>query len=129
MNIFDCFPSKWIKAADLVSREHEVVIDRVELEQIDDETTKPVVYFEGHRKGLLLNRTNASTIADLHSPETDEWEGQTITLYPAETEYRGSVVACVRVRTAAPQRPSRKAKAITRRKSAGRRTNGAEATF
>jgi hypothetical protein len=105
MNVFECFPSKWIKAADLAGSEHDLTIDRVELERLDEQTIKPVVFFVGHQKGLMLNRTNASTVADLYSPETEKWHGQRITIYPTVTDYRGVSVECIRVRKAAPMQP------------------------
>ena len=105
MNVFDCFPSKWIKAADLGGREHDLTIDRIEIETLDEQTAKPVVYFVGHKKGLMLNRTNAAAIADLFSPETDRWHGRTVTIFPTETDYRGVTVDCIRVRKTAPAQP------------------------
>ena len=102
MKMSEAFPSKYLKAADLGGREHDLTIDRVEIESLDEQTAKPVVFFVGHVKGLMLNRTNASTIADLYGPETQAWHSRRITLHPTETDYRGVTVACVRVRKAAP---------------------------
>jgi len=105
MNVFECFPSRWIKSADLGGNEHDLVIDRVDLERLDERTVKPVVFFVGHHKGLMLNRTNAGTIADLYSPDTDEWHGKTITIFPTTTDYRGVSVDCIRVRRTPPTQP------------------------
>lgn len=97
MNIFDAFPSKYVKAADLKGREIELTIASVAVEDVGD-GRKPIVYFDGVKKGLLLNRVNSGTIADAYSPETDNWTGRPIVLFPTTCEYRGSTVDCIRLK-------------------------------
>ncbi len=101
MNIFDCFPSKYLKAADFQGQDVTLMIVAVRMEPIGDDEEKPIVRFEEAKRGLLLNRTNARTIAELHGQDTDAWRGKRITLFPTTTEFRGSVVECIRVRPAA----------------------------
>ena len=50
------------------------------------------------------NRTNARTIAELYGPETNDWRGRHITLFPTTTDFRGASVDCIRVRPEAPVR-------------------------
>ena len=106
MNINSVFPSKYLKAADLQGRDVMVTIERVTLEDLagngDDKDVKPVVYFKGKTSGLGLNKTNANTIADLYGPETDNWIGRAITLFPTHTDFNGRQVECIRVRVQAP---------------------------
>jgi len=105
MNIHECFPSKFIAAEDLQGQELAVAIERVEMENVsgdDTEDNKPVVYFVGHKKGLVLNKTNAGVIADLYGPETTAWQGQLVTLWPTQTEFKGKTVRCVRIKLDAP---------------------------
>jgi len=98
VNINDLFPSKYVKASDLKGRDVEVTIRTVEVEKIDEDE-RPVLYFQGMDKGLVLNRTNANSIAKLHGGEVSKWAGKTITLFPTETDFKGEQVACIRVRT------------------------------
>lgn len=98
MNIDQIYPSKYLKESDLRGRDATVTIRKVEIVKIGDEH-KPVAFFEGKEKGLVLNKTLLNVIAKVtDSKDTDNWPGKRITLYPTETEYRGDVVPCIRVR-------------------------------
>jgi len=100
MNIQESFPSKYLKAADLKGRTVVVTIDRVEMEPVgQSRDMKPVIYFAGKEKGMVLNKTNANKIMQITaSPVTEEWIGHRIALYPTETSYQGDQVDCVRVK-------------------------------
>lgn len=109
MNINKSFPSAYIKASDLNGRAVTVTIRDVKVEQIGrDRDEKPVLYFEGKQKGLVLNKTNARKIATLlGSMDTDDWAGYKIAIFPSETEFSGETVECIRVKAAEPPRASR----------------------
>lgn len=100
MNINAAFPSKYIKAAEVPEEGVTVKIANVDVEDVDGKgSRKPVVYFRGGKKGLVLNVTNSKKIAQLlGTAETDEWGERAITLYRSETEYAGETVDCIRVR-------------------------------
>lgn len=112
MNILDAFPSTFLKSNDLKGKPVRVSMHSVELEEVGGEH-KPVLYFaniDGSRKdrGLVLNKTNSSIIAELHGADTEEWSGKVITLYPARVEFQGRIVDAIRVQltpgqAAAPQ--------------------------
>ncbi len=103
-NIQDAFPSNYLKAADLKGRAVVVTIDRVEFEAIGQKREmKPVLYFAGKEKGVVLNKTNANKIMQITaSPVTEEWKGQAIVIYPTETSFQGDMVDCIRVRAVPP---------------------------
>ena len=103
MNINDAFPSKYVKASDLKDQPVTVTITRVVKEQMVDGKVLPVLYFQGAVKGLVLNKTNGLSIARLHGPETKNWAGKSIQLYPAMTEYQGQAIACIRIQAAGVQ--------------------------
>lgn len=109
MKIGEAFPSSYIKVEDLKGRRVPVTIERVEVETLGqgkDQETKPVVYFKGAQKGLVLNRTNANTITDLcGTDETDEWVGHRIVLYQDKTDFQGKRVACIRIAEAPKATP------------------------
>jgi hypothetical protein len=106
-NIDSAFPSKYLKAADLNGRNVVVTIDHVNIEPVGrDKEIKPVVYFAGKDKGLVLNKTNSSKIKQLAgTAETDDWAGVKITIYPTETEYQGETVDTIRVKAAGTEQP------------------------
>ena len=101
MNINDSFPSNYIKAGDLQGQARRLVMERIESEEIGDDI-KPILYFQGAKKGLVLNKTNANLIASAYGPETDGWIGKEIELFPTQTEFRGQTVDCLRVRMYVP---------------------------
>lgn len=81
VNVNAAFPSKYIAAADLKNRRIVLTIDRVVVEVLGDHDRKPVIYFQGGGKGMVLNKINAQTIAMLHGEETDNWSGLQIELF------------------------------------------------
>lgn len=103
-NINDAFPSNYLKASDLKGRSVVVVVDRVEFEPVgQSKEMKPVLYFANKDKGIVLNKTNANKIIGLvGSPNTEDWKGHPIMLYPTETSFQGEMVDCIRVRAAPP---------------------------
>ena len=48
-------------------------------------------------QGLVLNVTNARSIADMHGGDTDEWTGKKITLCKVRVDFAGKVVNAIRV--------------------------------
>lgn len=111
MNINDAFPSNYLKASDLGDVQPVVVIDRVEIEPVGrDKEMKPIVFFKGKQKGLVLNKTNSKKIAEIaSSPDTDDWAGISVKLYATETEFGGETVECIRIKAAKPQAAPRRA--------------------
>ena len=53
---------------------------------------------------LLLNKTNAKTIAQLYGNRPTAWAGKLITLYPTTTEAFGKTEDCIRIRNEEPRR-------------------------
>ena len=111
MNINDAFPSNYLKASDLGDVQPVCAIDRVEIEPVGrDKEMKPIVYFKGKQKGLVLNKTNSKKIAEISgSPDTDDWGGVSVKLYATETEFGGETVECIRIKAAKPVAAARRA--------------------
>ena len=101
MRVSDAFPSNYLKAADLQGRVVVVTIDRCEMEDIGDER-KPILFFQGKQKGMVLNKTNANNVAVLYGDDTDEWTGQPVELFEAMVDFQGKTVPAIRIR--APRR-------------------------
>jgi hypothetical protein len=101
MNIDQAFPSKYLKAEDLQGRPHIVKMNFIRIEEVGQggrTEKKPVLYFVGKEKGLVLNITNANAIKIMHGRESDDWTGKEIEIYPTETDFQGDRVPCIRVR-------------------------------
>lgn len=101
MNINSAFKSNYLKHTDLAGKRVIVTMERVEIETVgqgQEAEEKPVLYFKGHDRGLVLNKTNAYSISEIvGSEETDEWAGHRIVLHPDKTMYGGKKVDCIRV--------------------------------
>ena len=108
MRISAAFPSKYLKAADIPhGREVTCQIEDVrseEMEQSHDE--KPVLYFAGKDKGLVMNVTNANSIADAYGDDTEAWNGKTVIIFGTTTDFQGRSVACLRIRIPKGRSPS-----------------------
>lgn len=91
------FPSKYLKAADLQGREVRVTMAHVEREKIGDDA-KPVLYFKGKDKGVVLNKTNAGTISDAYGDDTDDWFDQPLILFSVMVDFQGKVAPAIRCR-------------------------------
>jgi hypothetical protein len=105
MKTEDVFPRKWLSGDDL-PHDVGVTIERVVLEELRNPKThkperKPVAYFVGKKRGLILNVTNWKTLARLYGDESDRWRGRRVLLGPEEVEVRGERVRAVRVKGAA----------------------------
>ena len=105
MRTSDAFPSKFLSASDLKGRSAVVTIDRYEMDTMRDGRQKPVLYFKGKVKGLVLNKTNANNIGKSDQTfqcglgeEMDNWLGQQIELFPALVDFQGDTVEGIRVR-------------------------------
>lgn len=108
MDLSEAFPSNYLQATDLKNRNVTVTIARYDREEIGRERRiKPVLYFNGAKKGLVLNKTNARTIANSYGTNLDKWVGRQITLYPRLVDFGGDEVLAIRVRMpqAAPSPP------------------------
>ena len=100
--VSEAFPGKYLKAADLNNRTVKATILKIAFEEIgQNNDRKPVVYFDGAEKGLVLNKTNATEIATAHGDEMDEWVGKEIELFSQMVPYQGQNVAAIRVRNVA----------------------------
>lgn len=97
MRIDEVFPSKFLKAADIKGKKIKVQIANWAMEEVGD-GKKPVLYFAGKDKGLVLNKTNAQMIASVYGPELDDWVNCSIHLYTAKvTNREGQVVDGLKV--------------------------------
>jgi hypothetical protein len=101
MDISTVFGGDSLKAADLQGNEPTVVISHVQAKEFDD-GNKLVVSFEGKKKSLVCNKTNANRIAFMYGTETNGWIGKKITLYEEMVDFQGKLTPAIRVRAVKP---------------------------
>ena len=100
--VSEAFPSNYLKAADLKNRTFKATINKIVFEEIgQNKESKPIVYFDKVKKGLVLNKTNAVEIAATHGDQMEGWTGKEIELFSQMVPFQGQNVAAIRVRAAA----------------------------
>ncbi len=108
MKMSEMFPSNYVKAADLNGKTCPLTIRTCvseELGQGNDKEKKSVLYFEKAQKGLVLNKTNATVIADAYGDDTGNWAGKPVEIYPTEVDFKGKLVDGIRLRIQPQQQP------------------------
>lgn len=105
MKVSEAFPSNYLKAADLGGRTIRAKINIVRSEDIGGDQ-KLVIYFQGKEKGLVLNKTNSTTIAMAFGDETDNWTDAPIELFPQAVPFNGQMVPAIRVRIPPEDQPT-----------------------
>ncbi len=105
MRVSDLFPSRYVKACDVVDPQMAAIRELVveEIGQGKDRESKPVLYFHNLDKGLVLNVTNARTIEDAFG-DSENWPGKSIELFSTKVDFKGDRVDAVRVRV--PREPT-----------------------
>jgi hypothetical protein len=103
------FPSEYLQAADLKGRTVTVEIESIDpwaelRTQGGGKKQKPVVHLVGKIKKLVLNKTNATAIAEVHGGDASKWTGRRIVLKPARDKFGGKMVDCIRVDVEATRR-------------------------
>ncbi len=108
MRISEAYPSKYLKAADLDGQDRTVSIRACVQEELgpgSEMEVKPVLYFDGGQKGLVLNKTNAQAIAEDYGDDTEAWTGREIVLFIQKVTFQGKLTPAIRVRVQAPPQP------------------------
>ena len=92
------FPGKYLKGAELEGKTIIVTIDRIDPRQelamkkkgggVEKEM-KPVLYFVGKKKGMVMNKTNGQRIAALYGKEVKEWIGKSLLLHTEKVKAGG----------------------------------------
>ena len=103
MRISSAFPSKYLKASDLDGKQVKVVMSHVEMEDIGGDH-RPVLYFVGKEKGVVLNKTNSNAIAAAFGDDTDNWQNGELVLFEAMVDFQGKTTPAIRCRVP-PRKP------------------------
>ena len=106
-SIHSAFPSTYIRALDLGSKRVPVTISHLKMEDVGgDGERKPVLYFQGKDKGVVLNKTNANSVIEIAGTDDySKWTGTVIVLFESTTDYKGKTVNCIRISAPKPDDP------------------------
>jgi hypothetical protein len=97
------FDSDYLEAAHLDSEAtlkiSEVVPRKTRKAKDGKLIDKPILQFEGAKRGLVLNKTNAKVLALMYGNKMDLWVGKPVTLFATTCKAFGSDnTPCIRVR-------------------------------
>jgi len=99
-HINEMFPKPHI-TPDLLNKPYELAIKSVEQKELRPNNAPVsgwIIRFEQTEKYLILNKTNASAIAGLYGPNTENWIGKKIVLYTTKAKVKGVVRDVIRIR-------------------------------
>ena len=97
MRVSDAFPKKFIASEDLQGQRVTLTVSHVNMEEVGDSDNKPVMYFTGKQKGMVLNKTNANQMSYMYGDETDLWAGKQVELFTQMVEFQGRPVPGLRI--------------------------------
>lgn len=101
------FPNEFLAAAELLGKDLTLTIATISKQALQmrggGKKTKAVVTFKDHAKKLVLNVTNAESIAVMHGTKAEAWVGKQVTFYPTTTTFGRDTVDCIRVREVQPK--------------------------
>jgi hypothetical protein len=96
------FPSLYLSAFDLNGKDLTLTIIGISKEELrmqrGGSKVKPVMTFKETDKKVVLNKTNAESIATFHGTKAEEWVGRTVTFYATKCLVGRDTVDCLRVR-------------------------------
>ncbi len=102
------FPTQFLASEEFNDKDVTLKIKAVQIENLrmvdGGAEDKPILTFEKTDKKLVLNKTNATTIADLYGNKAESWAGQSITLFPTTCQAYGKQVNCIRIRAGKPKK-------------------------
>lgn len=98
MDYNEFFPSKYLKADDFEDASPVVVISHITVEEVGkDKDRRPILFYEGEQKGIVLNKTNATNIARAYGSDTDAWTGKKIQIGTEMVSFNGETKPAIRL--------------------------------
>lgn len=99
-------PSDYLSAVEFRGKDVTLTITKVFIDTLKMKggasEQKPVLTFGGTEKKLVLNKTNAASIAVMYGDKAESWVGKRVTFYPSKTQCGRDMVDCIRVREKVP---------------------------
>lgn len=113
MDFRTMFDNEHIGAWDLEGRDVNVQIEKVTGGTVIGDggrkAKKIIMSFSGKEKTMVVNKTNAKTIAAMYGKDVRAWSGKWITLFPSVTQVGSEDRECIRVRPRPPRMERRPA--------------------
>jgi hypothetical protein len=109
MSILSRFPSKYLKGDDIEPGE-TVTIKEVRDELVGmDQDGKPFLYLEEYKRGIVLNKTNATAVARTYGDDETTWPGKQLVLRTEPVSFKGETTNAIRMQAAPTSRKKKEA--------------------
>jgi len=103
--IDDFFPTRYLSSEDLLDAERQnvtVVIEKATIDELYSKHSKSheeklCIWFEGKRKGLVLNKTNTVALGDMFGNKVIDWYGKKIKIGVVELRAFGKKTTALRI--------------------------------
>lgn len=83
----DALPKEFITGEEIGQREIKLVIANVVMKKMPNSNDhKPVMYFVGKERGMVVNSGNWDVMKTVYTDESDLWAGKTVILYSVQTQ-------------------------------------------
>lgn len=90
MNVFGAFQNDYLAAVEFNGKNPTLTIGGVKVVSLEGEDGqkkgRPVVFFKEVKRGWVLCKTTATCLAQMFTPETEQWVGKRVTLYAAQVQ-------------------------------------------
>ena len=96
-SIDDVYAGSSLSAKDLKGRTVQLTISGVDKKSFGDGQVKLVLEFKETDRTFILNKTNATRIAESHGDKWTGWVGKKIKIHPERVEFKGDIVDAIRV--------------------------------
>ena len=104
MLVSKLYPRRYATGEDLAGKTPTLPVRKVTMEKVGP-VQKPVIYFHGAQKGIVLTATLARDIRDILGDDTDGWTDQPVTLSTRRVVIDSRVCWSIRASSAAPATP------------------------
>jgi hypothetical protein len=97
--------SRYLKAEALAGKTTRAIIAAVEDVEFDERGLKPVLWFEGKKRGLVVNSGNFDVLAAGIGNNTKDWPGHVIELRGEKVRFKGQLVDSIKVSVPTQTKP------------------------
>jgi hypothetical protein len=106
-SLAELFPSKYLAKEDF-PKPRVLTTESLGTALIgEDKEQKHILYFANCDKGLVLNKSVATVLADMFGDDTDKWIGKRVEVYTDHSiMFAGRRVGGIRLRAAGESKPS-----------------------
>jgi hypothetical protein len=104
MLVSQLYPRRFATGEDLAGKTPTLPVRTVTMEKVGP-VRKPVIWFHGAQKGIVLTASLARDIRDILGDDTDGWINQPVTLHTKRIVIDSRVCWSIRASSAAPATP------------------------